>query len=252
MKRMSRRTGWSLLAIAQMCLLGCEGRSLNARTNYDPPSNSPTAPAGVAAGSGPATEAEIKRAQVEAEIQANNELEAAQIKAFTDQGWALVEGVPPPDEKLEAYDPALLGSNETELRTQIASTTAKASDVPALLTIARTTTNLDIQTSAVEALGRVRHPDAQRALLALVSNPIATDTATRSLIVSLIVPEDLSDEFANGLIALLNSSTASSVEKTQAAMNLAMLSLRDNQPLPAMSAGAAAAVLDAQKILGAK
>src|SRR5437762_1100876 len=80
--------------------------------------------------------------------------------------------------------------------------------------------------AAVEALGRIGTREAQSELLALLAGLPEEDEARR-VIVPLLRPSGLDDEFAARLAAHLDGPVLTATEKKQLAFTLALIGLRD-------------------------
>jgi hypothetical protein len=171
---------------------------------------------------------------VRAIVKAKNALEPREADTFRARGWTMVS-VPPPDQRLLALDPALLATREPELRVQIASNTASPAEVPNLAAIARQAHDPHTRFVAVEALGRVSGPEAQRALRSLLldknfAGGDADDPARRQ-VPALLRPSALDDPWAAELAALLDAPGLDPAARKQIAFTLALVGLRDGMTL---------------------
>lgn len=163
-------------------------------------------------------------------VAARNEENAREEAAFRQAGWTLV-AAPPPDPQLTGLDPALLDGRERELRFQLASTVPPPALAPRVAEIARRAREAATRVAAVEALGRMRTPAAQQALLGLI-DALPPDDEARRMIVPLLRPAALDDAFATRLAAELDSPSLTPTEKQQLAFTLALVGLRDGMKLP--------------------
>ncbi|HEX9577326.1 MAG TPA: hypothetical protein VF993_06215 [Myxococcales bacterium] len=150
-------------------------------------------------------------------------------ESFTRAGWRMVD-VPPPDARLVALDPSVLGTREAELRQQIATTTTL--QAANLARIVREAQEDQTRVMAVEALGRIRSDEAQDHLLDLLRT-LPDESRARREIAPLLRPRDLGDPRAAALLQLLDLPDVNRVERKQIAFTLALISLRDRSPLPA-------------------
>jgi hypothetical protein len=170
-------------------------------------------------------------AQVEALVAAHNAEAGKQEETFRKAGWTMVS-VPPPDEKLVHYDPALLDARERELRMQLASTVPGRADVAHVAEIARRARLADTRFTAVDALGRVGGVEAQSALIDLLLNGnLPADDDGRRAITPLIRPTALDDPMAATMARLLDSPKLTPVERQQMAFTLALVGMRDGMTL---------------------
>jgi hypothetical protein len=153
-------------------------------------------------------------------------------RAFEKDGWEIVQA-PPPDRDVVELSPKLLDGREGELRVQMASTVARPADSDNLADIARRARAPETRTAAVEALGRVGGPEAQRALFGLLHNGELQDgDSARKAIAPLLRPAELADPYAAQLAAELDSRGINAVERKQIAFTLALIGLRDGTELP--------------------
>src|SRR5262249_5838357 len=102
-----------------------------------------------------------------AEVARRNEEGRAERARFEAAGWT-IRTTAPPESRLLALDPTLLRDREEALRLQIESTTARASDVENLRTIALRAATPGTQLAAIDALARLGTVDAQAAMLDLL------------------------------------------------------------------------------------
>jgi hypothetical protein len=84
---------------------------------------------------------------------------------------------------------------------------------------------------AVEALGRLGGPEAQRELLGLMDK-LGPEDEARHQLMPLLRPSSLDDEETPRLTALLDSPMTTAGEKQQLAFTLALIGLRDGMRLP--------------------
>jgi hypothetical protein len=235
-----RAVRWTLPPLALLALAGWIASSSGSsppdtqpeeKNNYffSPPGRQDQVAAGPAMAHPPA---HVDRAAAVARIVAQKNGEAGRDQeSFTRAGWKMVE-VPPPDAKLVAFDPSLLGSRERDLRQQIASTTPSSEDAENLARIAREAREEATQVAAVEALGRIRSDESQDALLDLLKE-LPDGGAARREIAPLLRPRDLADPRAAELARLLDSRELNAVERKQIAFTLALIGLRDGSELKA-------------------
>src|SRR5205814_4302817 len=88
--------------------------------------------------------------------------------------------------------------------------------------------------SAVDALGRLRTPEAEEEMLRLLtSGKLAPDDAGRRQLAALIQPSDLDDEVAARMAGLLDAPELVARERKQIAFTQALDGLRDGMTLPA-------------------
>jgi hypothetical protein len=168
---------------------------------------------------------------VEATVAQRNANAHREDEAFVHAGWKMV-ATEAPDRKLVALDPSLLQGHERELRVQIASTLPAPGMAKNLARIAAEAHDPMTRTDAVEALGRLGGPEAQRELLGLVDKLGPDDEARRQLM-PLLRPSSLDDEETPRLAALIDSPMVTATEKQQLAFTLALIGLRDGMKLPA-------------------
>lgn len=230
---------------------GCQATSLNklgtggsaTSTGYIPSAGQPP--------TGPDTApTDEKLSKVQTEVATNNATEAADKQAFNQSGWVFLDNVAPPDEHVLGFDPALLNGRENELRAQLASTTPKATDIPNISQIIRTSQNPDLRFTAIEALGHINDEQAGVALLALLTDSVFADAdPNAALVASLLQPSDLDAALAESMVRALDDSELSLIVKRQIATNLAMLSLRDEHAVRGLSVSGRALLNDALALL---
>lgn len=166
-------------------------------------------------------------ADAQKQAASNNDKEAADVAAFSSNGWALVEPQVP-DLELVGFNPALLAAGrESDLRMQLASTTPKAEDVANIVTIAQQTQNDDVRSQAVRALSRVETPAAQQGLMTLALSFPATDEARQHALASLR-PPSVSDPLTVAVAKLIADTRLSESEQNQLAFTIALLEARDS------------------------
>src|SRR5207237_67588 len=116
--------------------------------------------------------------------------------AFAADGWEKVSA-PPPDARVLALDPQLVDGREDELHAQIASTVAAPADADKLAEIARKAHEPRTRTAAVEAIGRIGGPQAQKALFDLFKQGgLDQEDPARRAIAPLLRPAELHDPYA--------------------------------------------------------
>lgn len=191
------------------------------------------APAAASAAGGVLPSPKAGRAAVEHVVAARNRVEAAERARFEADGWEMVE-TPEPEARVLAYDPALLDERrEEELRVQLASTVPPRSAVPAIADAARRAQRPDVRVAAVTALGRIRAPEAQAALLdLLLEGGLDPRAPERRPISGLLRPADLDDPLAARLARALDDPRLDPAEREQIAFSLALCGLRDGTRLP--------------------
>ncbi|MBS2023891.1 MAG: hypothetical protein JST92_15920 [Deltaproteobacteria bacterium] len=185
-----------------------------------------------------------------ARIAADNERRNAAARkdneAFAADGWTSVKA-DEPNPKLTALDPSLLNGHEQELRTQLASTAASPAMVGNLVEIIKSQgAELQTRLAAVDSLGRIASVGAQDGLLSLLDTLDAQDPVRRE-VAPLLRPQSIDDKTSLELLRRLDSRNLSAVEKKQLAFTLALVSLRDGQPIP--QAARAALSPEAQALL---
>jgi hypothetical protein len=206
-----------------------------------PPALAPAAPAAPAARRDVAPPASkvnpVQLAAVEQQVAARNKEAQQDREAFIAAGWTMVN-VPPPDDKLVNYNPALLEGRENELRVQLASTTPSPGHVSNVAEIARKAHEPATRFAAVEALSHNGGPEAQAALIDLLLNgKMDPNDLARQTIPSMIQPSDLNDPVAVTMAKMLDNPSLTPVERKQIAFNLALVGLRDGMTLdPKVSA----------------
>ncbi len=210
----------------------------------------------MAAAAPPGPQLAGREAAVQALVASRNRASDEERAAFEAAGWTFV-AAPEPDHRVVALDPSLLGRDEAALRVQIASTAAGPAHVANLAAIARGASALPTRLAAVEALGRVGDEPAQRALLALLGAGLPEDDPVRREVAPLLRPPHLDHPLAAELAALLEGSVATSVEKRQVALTLALIGLRDgvtpgSDAPPALSPAGRRLVSDAMQLLSPK
>ena len=175
------------------------------------------------------TDSTARRKAVEATVAARNRENAREEEKFRKAGWTMV-AAEPPDARLVALDPALLAGRERDLRVQIASTLPAPELASRLRHIAQAAHEPETRVAAVEALGRIGTREAQSELLALLAG-LPEDDEARRVIVPLLRPSGLDDEFAARLAAHLDGPVLTATEKKQLAFTLALIGLRDGMKL---------------------
>jgi hypothetical protein len=196
-------------------------------------------PAYAASSIGAAVRQDLSRAarisaarQAEAAVRERNQAGRQDRAAFEKDGWEMVRA-PAPEPMLTSLDASALDGREDDLRVQIASTVAAPEQAGRLAEIARRARKPETRTAAVEALGRIGAPEAQRALFALLTDAgFEADDPARRAIAPLLRPADLDEPYAAELAAQLDSRKLTPVERKQIAFTLSLLSLRDGTELP--------------------
>jgi hypothetical protein len=180
-------------------------------------------------------------AQAQQAVATDNANEAADVAAFSSNGWKLVAPqIPDPD--LLAFNPSLIADGrESDLRMQLASTTPKAADVPNIVAVAQQTDNADVRVQAVQALARVEAPAAQQGLLTLATS-LAPDDDARQNCIAALRPPSVSDAFTAQVAALINDARLSAAEQQQIAFSLALVQARDQATITGLPAAAQAQV----------
>jgi hypothetical protein len=180
----------------------------------------------------PAARADLLR-ETERIVAERNRDSQKERAAFAADGWDMVR-TDAPDHALVGLDPALLAGREDELRVQIASTVAGPEQAGKLAEIARRAKSEQTRTLAVEALGRIGAPQAQKELFGLLTEGgfDGQDPARRA-IAPLLHPKELDEPYAAQLAAQLDSQKLTPVERKQIAFTLALVGLRDGTQLPA-------------------
>lgn len=231
---MSLRTAlrWTLPPLALIALAGWLASPQRAQLKAEPAqSNSAGAvPAMGPAAFSPNAAGPDRLSAVQKLIAQKNSDSGRQQQQFVRAGWQMID-VPPPDAKLLALDPALLGSRESELRQQVATTVASPDRAANLARIAREGHQESTQVAAVEALGRIAGDAAQDQLLDLL-HTLPDGTLARREVAPLLHPRDLADPRAAQLAQLLDSTDLNAVEKKQVAFTLSLVALRDRSSLP--------------------
>jgi hypothetical protein len=201
--------------------------------------------------------AATRLAAVERVVAERNQDVGKDEQAFKAAGWQMVD-VPPPDERLTSSDPSLIAEGrEQELRTQLASTTPSPAQAHRLAQIALLAHDPVTRESAVDALGRIRTPEARDELIGLlVSGKLEPRDLGRRQIAALIQPADLEDSTAAKMANLIDNDALTPVEKQQIAFTLALVGLRDGMTLPQnvleTMSPAARALVDQMTALGRK
>ncbi|MGZ3450615.1 MAG: hypothetical protein ACXVEF_13525 [Polyangiales bacterium] len=197
----------------------------------------------------------IRAQQAESIVAANNVVSAKQAKAFTDDGWVLVDA-PPPDPLLLSASPTLIGKRERELRWQLSSAPPDEKYLSNVVTIATDAHDAETRVAAVEAIARMGAGDPRFALVSVMKKLAKTDPARRAL-VPLLRPTSTTDALTIVIAALLDDSTVTPDERKTLAMTLAVVALHEGSPLPAdvvesMTPAARALFDDAQRTAQAK
>ena len=148
-------------------------------------------------------------------------------------GWKMVSS-PPPDLRLVDLDPSLIAAGrEKELRTQLASTVPAPQHARRVAEIALAAHDPVTRESAVDALSRIRTPEAKDELIGLLtSGKLDPEDLGRRQLAALIQPADLDDEVAAKMAGLLDNDALTPREKKQVAFTLALVGLRDGMTLP--------------------
>lgn len=245
----------SLRVLGSCCFMlsaaGCQAASLNKLGGGGATTSTGYIPSAGQTQASPGTQAtDAKLSEVQAEVAANNAMEAADKNAFNQSGWVFLDNVAAPDEQVLRFDPALLDGRENELRAQLASTTPKAIDIPNISQIIRTSQNPDLRFTAIEALGHINDEQAGVALLALLTDSVFADgDPNAALVSSLLQPSDLDTALGESMVRALDHSGLSLIVKRQIATNLAVLSLRDEHAVRGLSPFGRTLLNDALAIL---
>ena len=217
----SRNSRW-MVAVAAVALM-----AIGLVRHETRGSKPPAAPRPVAADAGDRLQ------QVERVVAERNAKEGRSEKAFVDAGWTMVSA-PAPDPRITELDPTLIAAGrEKELRDQLASTVPSPRHAHRIAQIVLTAQDPATRESAVDALARIRTPEARSELLDLLSGgKLAPDDLGRRQLAAVIHPVDLDDEIAAKMAGLLDNRNLTPVEKQQLAFNLALAGLRDGMTLP--------------------
>ena len=177
--------------------------------------------------------AEQRRA-VDAVVAVHNARAGKDEAAFVAAGWHMGSS-PPPDMRVVELDPSLISAGrEAELRTQLASAVPQVRAAHRMAEIAVLAHDPDTRESAVDALSRLRTPEAREELVRLLlGGKLAPDDAGRRQLAALIQPTDLDDELAARMAGLLDADALTARERKQVAFTLALVGLRDGMTLPA-------------------
>ena len=173
-------------------------------------------------------------ASVEETVAERNRASERERDVFRADGWEIVQGVEAPDARLTELDPSLIrDGREKDLRIQLASTVPGRRQAGKVKQIARDATDPATRYAAVEALGRIKGEEGQRALLELlVDEKMAQDPEAHAAIAPRIRPRDLDDAVAGEMVRLLDSPAITPVARQQMAFTLALVGLRDGMALP--------------------
>jgi hypothetical protein len=150
-------------------------------------------------------------------------------RALESDGWTMVDETRP-DQALVDFDPSLLrGVNgERRLRTQMASAAPRERHVPNLAAVARRASDATTRALAIDALGHIDTPAAQRELLDLLGTLDRSDPARRN-VAPLLHPATSDDPFANELARRVDDTRLERVEREQIAFTLALVAERDGR-----------------------
>ncbi len=155
--------------------------------------------------------------------------ESETVRALEAEGWTMVDE-PEPDQAVIDFDPALLrrSGGEAQLRTQLASSAGRERHVPNLAAIARRASEASTRALAIDALGHIDSPEAQRELLDLLGTLDRTDPARKN-VAPLLHPQTADDPFAIELAHRIDDTRLERVEREQLAFTLALVAERDGR-----------------------
>jgi hypothetical protein len=195
-----------------------------------------------------------QRAAVDAVVAAHNRDRGKDEAAFVAAGWRMASS-PPPDMRVVDVDPSLIAvGREPELRTQLASAVPQPRAAHRMAEIAVLAHDPETRESAVDALSRLRTPEAEEEMIRLLtSGKLTPDDAGRRQLAALVQPTDLDDDVAARMAGLLDAPELTASERKQIAFTLALVGLRDGMALPARVADTlspeAAALIEAMTAL---
>lgn len=193
--------------------------------------------------------------QVEAVVAAKNAEPSQNAKAFTDDGWALVDAAPP-DPLSTSMSPTLIGKRESELRLQLSSAPPDRKYLANVVTVATDAHDAATRVAAVEAIARMGAGDPQFALVSVMKKLPKTDAA-RIALVPLLQPASTTDALTVVIAALLDDAAVAADERKTLAMTLAAVATHEGTTLPtdvldSMTKEARALFDDAQRTIQAK